>query len=119
MTGPAILSQITGDSPRVRRSDPETSHAAADSIDADALEASEVEVLAILAAAARPMTAAAIERENLERAWQGRTERAWSPSRIRTALRQRARDGDIVQDGEGRTPSGRRAAAWRLAGSAS
>ena len=113
MTGPAILSQITGDSARARATDPETSHAAADSISHAALEASEVEVLEILAAADGPVTAEQIERRNTQRAWQNGV-RAWSGSRIRTALHQLVEKRAVVQDGEGKTASGRRAAAWRL-----
>lgn len=115
MTGPAILSQVTGDSPRARRGDPETSHAAADSISPEALEASEVEVLAILAEAEWPLISDAIAQVNVRRAWQGQAERAWSASRIRTAIKQLAEAGRIVKDGEGLTDSGRRAARWRIA----
>ena len=115
MSVPAILSPLTGDSPRARRNDPETSHAAADSISLSDREASEREVLAILATADRPLTAEQIEDRNAHRAWQGDALRAWSGSRIRTAVRQLADDDRIVQDGEGKTKAGRRAVTWRLA----
>lgn len=114
MTGPAILSQITGDSARARATDPQTSHAAADSISAEGREASELEVLEILSAAERPLTSEQIEARHVHRAWQGEAAMTWTGARLRTALKQLADDGHVVKDGEGRTKSGRRAAAWRL-----
>ena len=115
MSAPAILSQITGDSARARLTDPETSHAAADSISAEALEESEAEVLDILAEAMHPLTDRQIERDHFDRVWQGAAARKWEPSRLRTARKQLVASGRVVQDGVGRTPSGREAAAWRLA----
>ena len=103
-----------GDSPRVRANDPETSHAAAESISFAALEASEVEVLVILDAATGPMTDAQIERAHAQRAWQGLAERIWSPPRLRTARKQLVDDGKVARAGEGRSATGRRAGAWVL-----
>ncbi|MBO3663703.1 hypothetical protein [Microbacterium stercoris] len=114
MTGPAILSQITGDSARARVTDPETSHAAADSITTEGREASELEVIAILRDASGPLSSEQIETRHLNRAWQGTAPTTWAGSRLRTALKQLADDGHVVQDGETRTRKGRRAIAWRL-----
>lgn len=102
-------------SPRARRDDPTTSHAAADSITPEGREASEIEVLAILAEARSPLTAAQIVRMHDTRVWQLAGARAYSDSRLRTALKQLVDDVLVVQDGEGRSKSGRRAATWRLA----
>jgi hypothetical protein len=115
MSVPVILSPLTGDAARARRTDPETSHAAADSISSEDREASELEVLAILRGADRPLTTEQMEARHAHRAWQGEAPKAWTGSRIRTAVSQLAADGYVVQDGEGKTKSGRRAAAWRLA----
>lgn len=114
MTGPAILSQVTGDSARARATDPETSHAAADSITPEGREASELEVLAVLTEAKTPMSAEQIEARHVHRAWQGQAAGTWTGARLRTALKQLADDGHVVRDGETRTKTGRRAAAWRL-----
>ncbi|MDN3309591.1 hypothetical protein QWJ90_01465 [Microbacterium oryzae] len=114
--GPAILSQITGDDARARRSDPGTSHAAADSISAEHLEASEQEVLTILAAADEPLTDQAIAKRHVQRAWQLDGVPLWTDERMRTARAQLTKKGAVVQDGHGKTEKGRRAMAWRLAG---
>jgi len=114
MTGPAILSQLTGDAARARATDPLTSHAAADSITAEGREASELEVLAILREADGPITAEQIQKRHDNRHWQDLTPHSYTPSRLRTALKQLADDAHVVADGEGRTDSGRRARAWRL-----
>ena len=116
MSTPPILSQIMGDSARARKADPETSHAAADSITAEGREASEVEVLEILRSATEPVTAERIEARHATRALRGESAGAWTGQRLRTALKQLVEDGYVVQDGEGRTRRGRRALTWRLAG---
>lgn len=115
MTTTPILSTLTGDNPRARRSDPVTSHEAADSITIDALEASEVEVLTILGTVSRPITADEIIRSHGIRAWSGDAERAWTDSRIRTAISQLRKTGRVVADGRGKTRTGRSAEALRLA----
>jgi hypothetical protein len=115
MSAPAILSPVTGDSARARKTDPETSHAAADSITPEGREASELEVLAILQAAEKPITSEQIESRHLTRSWQVAGIHAYTGARLRTALKQLADDGHVVKDGEGRTKSGRRAATWRMA----
>lgn len=112
MTKPAILSTITGDSARARTSDPTTSHEAADSISAAALEDSEREVLTIVRKAEAPVCAEQIEERHLRRFWQGDTADHWKPSRLRTALKQLVDAGAIVQQGETLTDSGRHARAW-------
>lgn len=115
MTTPTILSTVTGDSPRARRSDPVTSHEAADSISPEALEASEVEVLAILADVGRPMTAEELTKVHHLRAWNGTAAGTWTDQRLRTALKQLRRAGRVVVDGRGKTSTGRSAEALRLA----
>lgn len=111
MTVPAI---VPDDTSRARRADPVTSHAAADSITADDREASEREVLEILADAGGPITADAVEQVHEVRTWQGKTPRRWAGSRLRTAIKQLADDGRVVEAGEGKTRSGRRARTWRV-----
>jgi hypothetical protein len=115
MAGPAILSQLTGDDARARRADGLTSQAAADSISAEALEASEVEVLTILREAGRPVTAEAVERRHAQRVWQLNGVHQYSPSRLRTAVAQLKKKGAVVEDGVGKTTSGRAAKTMRLA----
>ncbi|MEE2814715.1 MAG: hypothetical protein VYC96_03500 [Actinomycetota bacterium] len=118
MSAPAILP--TGDNPRVRESDPDTSHAAADSITPEGREASELEVLTILRAATSPITAEQIESRHTSRAGWGETPHHYTASRLRTALKQLADDGLVERTlVEGRTKSGRRAATWQITGGAS
>ena len=118
MSAPAILP--TGDTARARKTDPETSHAAADSITPEGREASEHEVLAILADADTPITAEAIESRHEQRAGQGQTNHAYTAARLRTALKQLSDDGLVQRTAvEGRTKSGRRAATWQVTGGAS
>lgn len=103
------------DSPRARRTDPTTSHAAADSISAHALEDREREVLAILRGASRPVSAQQVEDEHERRVWHsGGTVQRYSPSGIRTALSQLTEAGVLEPAGETRTASGRRATTLRL-----
>lgn len=109
-----ILSPITGDSARARRSDPLTSHEAADRVSAAAREASEREVVAILAAADEPITSESIIRRHAHRVWGGQAPREWPDSRIRTALAQLHEKGVVVHDGWRKNKSGYRAMAWRL-----
>lgn len=118
MSTPMILSQVSGDSARARLTDPTTSHQAADSISTEALEASEIEVLEVLAASRTPLSGEQIEAKHLERArliFDG-PDRLYSGSRLRTALKQLAKAGRVVPDGETRTKSGRRAVTWRIGG---
>jgi hypothetical protein len=112
---PAILSQVTGDTARARRVDPVTSHEAADSISAEHLEASEREVLTILASFDEPVIDQVIVKRHLVRAWQHADVPLWTEQRIRTARVQLTKKGAVVQDGVGRTEKGRKANAWRLA----
>lgn len=110
---PMILSQVTGDSPRARRSDPVTSHAAADTVTSAAREASELEVLAILAAGR--MTAEQVIKRHAYRASRGLAARKWTDSRLRTALSQLREKGLIEAAGFGLTETEHRATCWRLA----
>lgn len=115
MSAPEILSQITGDSPRARIDDPETSHEAADSISKKAREDSAREVLVILAAARGPLTAEAIFEHHEARAFIGQAERTYSPSRIRTGLSQLVDAGQVQSAPErGKTKTGRSAQTWEL-----
>jgi predicted ArsR family transcriptional regulator len=115
MSAPEILSQITGDSPRVRLTDPATSHEAADSISRKAREASAREVLTIIAASALPMTAEAIHEYHEASAFMGLSEHTYSPSRIRTALKQLVDAGQVVAtDRREKTKTGRSAQTWAL-----
>lgn len=118
MSVPWIVTE--GDTARARKTDPETSHAAADSITPEGREASELEVLTILRAATSPITAEQIEARHTSRAGWGETPHHYTASRLRTALKQLADDGHVERTVvEGRTKSGRRAATWRIAGGAS
>lgn len=115
MSTPEILSQITGDSARARRSDRDTSHEAADSISKKAREDSAREVLAILAAATAPITAEVIQEHHEARAFMGLAERPYSGSRIRTGLSQLVADEQVRAAPErGTTKSGRSAKTWEL-----
>jgi hypothetical protein len=113
VSAPAILP--AGDTARARKTDPVTSHEAADSISVVGREASEVEVLTILRAADKPITSEQLEHRHITRAWQIPGISLYSGARLRTALKQLADDGMVIRDGEGRTKSGRRAATWRAA----
>lgn len=111
-TVPPILSQVTGDSPRARRDDPLTSHAAADAVTEAAREASELEVLAILSAGR--MTAEQIIKRHAYRASRGLAVRKWTDSRLRTALSQLRQKGLVEAAGFGLTETEHRATAWQL-----
>lgn len=115
MSTPAILSTLTGDSARARRTDGATSHEAADSISRKAREDSAREVLVILATAQHPLTAEEIQEHHEARAFMGQAERSYSPSRIRTGLRQ-LRDDEQVEPSEQRgvTKSGRSAQTFTI-----
>lgn len=115
MSTPTILSQLTGDSARARLTDPETSHAAADSITLRGIRDSEAEVLGIIRGASRPICAQQVEEAHDRRAWAGEVPYHYSPSRLRSALKKLAEAALIVKDGETRTRSKRRADTWRAA----
>lgn len=100
------------DSPRARRTDPETSHAAADMADT---AGSRIAVLTVLRASRRPLADFEIAR-----AWAQRLEAtrrfgtvAYTDSRLRTARAELVGSGAVIPDGETRTPSGRRSQTWR------
>lgn len=99
---PPIHSTLNDDSPRVRRSDPVTSHEAADSNDP--------------AASRRFVMFALYEHEllaqfELEKLAAG----LWSPSRVRTAVHELVERGLVEFAGIYRvTPSGRRAQVWAV-----
>lgn len=114
MSAPVILSQVTGDSARARRSDRRTSHAAADSISARSRVASAAEVALILASSVAPLAAFEIADIHDGRFAARATPRRWSHSRLRTALHELSEQGVVEEAGETATPSGRRALTWRL-----
>ena len=108
-----ITQSLGGPGALTRKADPATSHEAADSLSVEALEDSEREVLAVLAVAVRPLTAEELYDAHLQR-WDAElAARRYSPSRIRTALKQLVEDGRIEKAGTGRTISGRAADTWR------
>lgn len=102
--GPRIVPSIilNGDSPRVRRSDPLTSHRAADTSNrADSKQA-------VLTALRIHKHLAAFELEAVLP--------EWSPSRIRTALTELLADGLVVRSDKTRTTKfGRDAHVWEPA----
>lgn len=100
---------LPDDSPRVRRSDPIESHQAADSISKTGRLDSQAHVLFDLRLYGR---SAAWQIE--ERAWL--TARRWSPSRLRTALKELVEAGRVVRSAEdGLTPRGRACAMYEVA----
>lgn len=106
---PVVESWSGLDEPRARRSDPVTSHMAADSISGEAREASELFVLQTVKRMS-PLTDADIH----DLAVIGGNH--WSESRLRTARKQLVDKGLIVcVDREGRTDSGRSASRWAAA----
>lgn len=93
----------------VRATDPDTSHAAMDSITPAAEAASCAEVRRLLAAHG-PLTDEQIVWEHAAPLPQP----AFSPSRLRTARAELVEQGDVVEVGEGRTRSGYRCKLWAL-----
>lgn len=112
MATPTILSAVTDDSPRARATDPTTSHEAADSISAAALEDSEREVLAIIRGASRPLCAQEIEKAHERRRW---ATQPYGLSRIRTAFKQLRDAGVLIESGSTKTTSGCTAKTYTLA----
>lgn len=103
MTIPIML--WPDESPRARRDDPETSHAAADTNDT---AGSRRAVLIIMSAYRRPLADFEIEQIHTEAG--GR----YSGQRLRTARDELVTDGRVVEDGESTTPRGNRCLTWRL-----
>lgn len=106
LSAPALHRSTSDTESMVRSNDPDTSHAAADSISLEAREASELFVLDLLRTQGL-LTDDLI----LELACDRRT--PWSASRLRTARKQLV-DKGLVRDSLIRdfTRSGRRAVAW-------
>jgi len=93
---------MAGDSPRVRKDAPLTSHAAADSITVDGRKGSQAFVLNDLCMNGRSGAWQVEERAELGRS-------NWSPSRIRTAIKELEELGQISRvSGSGVTPRGRK-----------
>jgi hypothetical protein len=98
---------------RARRTDPATSHDAADSIDAETVADSKDEVLFLLTSFGPMADHELVERH--EREVYLNLYRHYSPQRLRTARRELV-DAGRVEAGVGwtKTPSGRKAIIWRL-----
>lgn len=103
MTDTALFDLAVGfDTPRARRTDPTTSHEAADSISTEGLHASQAAALEVLRRDPfmRLMPAWLIEHD---------LDDDWSPSRVRSALVELERAGLIRRHSHtGVTPRGRR-----------
>lgn len=97
------------DSPRARRSDPISSHEAADAT-AGSVWASQQAALDIMRAHGKPMTALQIEQIAAAR------ELPYSPSRMRSTLSELVELGSVERDGFTAPPRGRRRQLWRLVG---
>lgn len=115
MSKPAILSQLTGDSARARRTDTETSHKAADSITREATEDREFEVLAILSLAKHPLSDADIHEHHEARYHFGLANFSYEPSSTRTARKQlHALEYVALSATTVRSKKGREAQAWEI-----
>lgn len=100
---------LPDDSPRVRRSDPVESHRAADSISMSGRLDSQAHVLFDLRLYGRSAAWQIEERAEL-------TARQWSPSRLRTALKELVESGRVVKSAvAGETPRGRACAMYEVA----
>lgn len=104
MTYPMLFD--TDDSPRARRADPDTSHAAADLNDT---AGSRRAVLLILQAYNRPL--ADYEIKAIHDASGGH----YTGQRLRTARHELVETGVVVHDGQKLGPSGYRTRSWRIA----
>lgn len=100
------------DTARARRSDPLTSHEAADS---NNTAASRREVVEVLTWAACDLSDEAIVSAHERRFLGGRVGVRFTPSRLRTARHELAEAGVVVEVGEARTRTGRRCKTWALA----
>jgi hypothetical protein len=94
------------DTPRARRSDPLTSHEAADTND---IAGSRSAVLQVLTASQKPLAD-----HEIEMAHRLYVYRPYTSSRLRTARHELVTDGLIESSGTTRTPSGRRTQTWTL-----
>lgn len=105
---------VDGHTADTRRTDPETSHAARDSISVEALAESQAEVLAILRIYGPQADHDILTLHEL-RAGQGHTTYTLSGPRLRTARHELVELG-LVQQSEGKalTSSGRRANIWAV-----
>lgn len=93
-----------------RHGDPETSHEAAASISPDVLRASQVAVFDCFVMFGMPVCD-----ETAYGYYQRNESLKQSPSGFRTRRSELVRQGKLVHDGYGTTPSGRRTRLWRLA----
>jgi hypothetical protein len=102
-----MLPMVWPDAPNARRTDPETSHAAADSNDT---AGSRLAVRAVLEGTKKPL--ADFQIHQAHRLY---FRNPYTESRLRTARHELAEAGEVVADGTTRTPTGRRSTTWRLA----
>lgn len=108
-----IVEPLNGPGPRARRSDPITSHEAADSNDVYPSQTYVFDLLWLLGPSTDHELVAAAEKDFKEHPEQV----AWTPQRLRSARSELAGRGLVVHpEGEYRpSPSGRRAQVWRVA----
>lgn len=110
-----MVGVLDGHHPDSRLTDPETSHAARDSITWEALAESQAEVLAILHMYG-PQADHDILTIHEFRHARGIARFEFTGQRLRTARNELVEFGRVVQTaGEARTPSGRRAKVWGIA----
>lgn len=95
------------DEPRVRASDPLTSHAAADTNDT---AGSRRAVWLILAAMGKPLAD-----HEIKRIHESASPTPYTEQRLRTARHELQERGVVVEDGTAVTPRGRKCLTWRLA----
>lgn len=95
------------DEPRTRRTDPVTSHEAADGNDT---AGSRLAVLAVLEGAQKPLADFQIEVAHRPYVW-----KPYTGARLRTARSELVRKGTVIADGITRTPTGSKTTTWRLA----
>lgn len=97
------------DSPRARRTDPLSSHEAADATAPHVWESQEA-ALAILEMWGKPVTALQLEEISAARGV------AFSAARMRSTLSELEEKGLVVRDGFAKPPRGRKRQLWKLKG---
>lgn len=102
------LPMVWPESPNARRTDPVTSHEAADLTDT---ARSRAAVLTILRAASKPLSD-----EEIDRAHRTLTLTPFTPSRMRTARHELVERGSVVAVGVTRSATGRKTTTWSLRG---
>lgn len=106
-----VIPPLNGDGPRVRRSDPITSHEAADSNDVYPSQTYVFDLLWLLGPSTDHELVAAAEKEFAQHPGMD----SWTPQRIRSARNELKNRGLAEFTGEYRpSPTGRRAQVWRV-----